>query len=64
MRQKILAQYIKDVNTFDSTPQSKVRRLTRSMFKSLDFWLLVLMGIALSIYLFLNGMDNFVYKIR
>ena len=48
-KNNLLEQYLIDINTYDATPEQKVKRLQKSMVKNVDVWCLILIGLSLGI---------------
>lgn len=45
----LFEQYLIDINTFDATPEQKVRRLRKSMVKNVDVLCIRLIGLSMGI---------------
>lgn len=48
-KNNLLEQYLIDINTYDSSPEKKVKRLQKSMVKNVDVWCLRLIGLSVGI---------------
>ena len=48
-KNNLLEQYLIDVNTYDATPEQKIKRLQKSMVKNVDVLCIRLIGLSIGI---------------